>query len=199
MQVELINAVRPVVELLERLRVPYYAGGSLASSLAGVPRSTTDADLVADLEQEHVGPFVETLQADYYVSEPAVRDAVRLRRSFNLIHYATSFKVDIFLPKDRPYDRAALDRPVTAPMPIVEEDSPVELRFASAEDIILAKLEWYRLGNEVSERQWSDVIGVMKVQAERLDREYMRHWAAELGVDDLLEKALDAAGINTPQ
>ena len=182
-----VAAIVPVVRELERLGVSYYLGGSVASSAHGMPRSTLDVDLVADLASKHVAPLVEALQGTYYVSAPAVSDAIARRSCFNTIHLETSFKVDVFAVKNRPYDRTALQR---AEKRSVDEENPsIQFFFASPEDIVLSKLEWYRLGNEVSERQWSDVIGVLKVQENSLDRAYLDKWAAELGVADLLESA----------
>ncbi|NQT41599.1 MAG: hypothetical protein HQ581_29185 [Planctomycetes bacterium] len=186
-QQEAIAATIPVVEAFARLGVRYYVGGSLASSAHGVPRSTLDADLVADLTLGQVSPLVAELCSEYYIHEPAVRDAVQRRASFNAIHLATSFKVDVFVVKDRPYDRLAMQRPEQIPL---DPDVPSQTVFiASAEDTVLAKLEWYRLGDEVSERQWNDLTGVIKTQHEALDREYLKQWAGELKVADLLERA----------
>ena len=105
-----LNAVLPVIAALERLDVPYYIGGSLASSAHGVIRATVDADLVADLKPQHVDPLVESLHADYYIDGRMIRGAIASHSCCNLIHLATSFKVDIFVLKGRPYDRAALAR-----------------------------------------------------------------------------------------
>lgn len=182
-----LAAVEPIVGALERLEVVYYLGGSVASSAYGVARSTIDADLVAELHSQHIDPLVESLESDYYVSASAAREAVQRQSCFNVIHLATMFKVDIFVMKTRAYDVAARER-------IRREDvglagQPAEMWLASPEDVILNKLEWFRLGDEVSERQWLDVLGVMRVRGDLLDWEYMEHWAAELGVADLLERA----------
>lgn len=150
-----------------------------------------DVDLVADLDATHVTDLVETLQADYFVDAGMVRTALRQRSSFNLIHQATMMKIDVFLPKGRPYDREALARSVEDTL--VDEPSARRVSIASAEDVVLSKLEWYRLGGEVSERQWADVLGILRVQGNALDRDYMRRWALELGVDDLLGRALGDA------
>ena len=182
-----VAAIKPVVAELERLGIAYYVGGSVVSSAHGIPRSTLDVDMVADLAPKHVAPLVEALQEAYYISAPAMSDAIARKSCFNLIHLATSFKVDIFVVKNRKFDRTALDR---AQQRAFDDENPAEQFFlASAEDIVLSKLEWFRLGGEVSEQQWRDVIGVLKVQENALDRPYLEKWAAELGVADLLERA----------
>jgi hypothetical protein len=190
---EALAAVAPVVTEFEKLGVAYYFGGSTVSSVYGVPRSTLDVDIVADLLPKHVSPLVQALQKDYYIAAPMILDAIARRCCFNLIHYATSFKVDVFVVKNRPYDRTVFEH-----IRKVQSETASRFFLASPEDIILAKLEWYRLGDEISERQWRDVIGVMKVQHAALDRNYLEHWAGELGVADLLQKAWTEAEINCP-
>ena len=182
-------ALVPVIEALDELGIAYYIGGSLASSLHGIPRSTMDVDLVAMLEPSQVLEFVGKLQDQYYVDEQTVREAIQRRSSFNLIHFDTSLKIDVFVLKPRDYDQEAFRRRAHG------EGPDGVLTWATPEDTVLAKLEWYRLGGETSERQWLDVLGVMKVQAEALDLAYLRQWAPELGVADLLERALVDAGL----
>ncbi len=185
---EQIAATLLVVGALEDLDVTYLIGGSFASALHGVMRSTMDADLVADLKQEHVNPLSDALAGTFYVDAHMIRDAIRSHSSFNLIHLNTLFKVDIFVAKPRPFDRAELARRQLHALGEYP-DRPVYL--ATPEDIILAKLEWFRLGGEVSERQWGDVLNVINVQGDKLDREYLRDMAVSLGVRDLLEGAFD--------
>jgi hypothetical protein len=188
---DLLAALVPVVDLFERLGVSYYLGGSVASSSHGVPRTTLDVDLVADIRDEQVGEVVSSLQDEYYVDDLAVRRALARRSSFNLIHLATMLKVDVFIPKQTPHQAEALRRAVAHRL---EESEGTRLfRLASAEDTVLAKLDWYRRGGEVSERQWGDVVGVVRVQAQALDRDYLARWARQLGVADLLERALREA------
>ncbi len=182
-----IEAMIPVVAELERLGVRYYVVGSMASTTYGHMRTTQDVDLVADLAPEHAAALAEALQDTYYVSRSAISDAIARKSCFNLVHSATSFKVDVFAPKGRPYDRVAMQR---ARKEWFDEENPSAQFFvASAEDVILGKLEWFRLGDEISERQWDDVTNVLKVQQNSIDRLYLQHWAAELGIADLLEKA----------
>ena len=177
-----------MVEVLDALEVWYYFCGSVASSAHGVARASIDVDLVADLRPEHVGPFVARLQGTYYVDEGRVRSAVQLRRSFNLIHLTTMFKVDVFAARPG-FDQKALER--ARPMAL-DESGRAQFFVASPEDTVLAKLEWFRAGGEVSERQWSDVAGVLKILP-GADRDHLRRWAHVLKVSDLLERALSEA------
>jgi len=176
-----------VIEALEKLNVPYLIGGSLASALHGAARSTLDTDLVADLHPEQVNRLVMMLQNDFYIDDEMIMDAVRHRSSFNIIHLPTAFKVDVFIPKERGFDRVQFQR---CRLEVVANEPERKAFVTTAEDIVLAKLEWYRLGGGVSDQQWRDIIGVLKVQAGRLDLEYMQKWAAELGVTDILQRAL---------
>jgi hypothetical protein len=187
-QPEAVAALAPVLAVLQRLGVRHYVGGSMASSAHGIARSSVDADVVAELRPEHVSPLVAELADAYYVPEARVQDAVLRRGSFNLIHHQTMFKVDVFVARDRPFDRRALERARAAPE---ETMGGVRVPLASAEDTILAKLEWYRRGGEVSQRQWSDVIGMLQVGGTSLDGAYLAQGARELGVADLLARALE--------
>ena len=180
-------ALRPVVTELERLGIRYYIGGSVAGSAYGYARMTQDIDVVAELQMEHVQPFVEALHKAYYVNANTVAEAVTRRSCFNLIHNNTYFKVDIFASKPSNYNREAFQR--RRKRPLIKEDPTTEFFIASAEDVILSKLEWYRLGDEASDRQWTDILKILEVQQHQVDRTYLEKWAAELGVLDLLIKA----------
>ena len=190
---EALRVTRQVTTVLDALGVPYVIGGSLASIVHGQVRTTMDADIVAGLLPDHAAALAAALGQQFYVpDEAALRQAIARRGSFNLIHLATLFKVDIFVPQARPFDRQQLARRIGQP---VGRESDETVWLLSAEDVILSKLEWFRQGGEVSERQWRDVLGVIVTQAAALDVAYLRHWAAALGVDDLLARALaDARG-----
>ena len=181
-----------VIEVFDLLQIPYRIGGSLASSALGVPRATLDADLVADLRLPHAEPLATALQSDFYVSVAMIREAVRGCGSFNLLHLASGFKVDVFVLKNRAFDRQAFARVVLRAWPD-EHDPPVA--FSTAEDILLHKLEWYRLGDEISDRHWRDIVGVIRVQSDRLDRDYLHKWSVELRVADLLDRAFEEAAM----
>ena len=191
MNSEPLEVALRVTQTLDDLGVPYLIGGSLASTLYGEPRATMDADIIADLHLEHIEPLVNALTPDFYVDADSIRDAIRNERSFNLIHYATTFKVDVFVRKRRAFDDAQFSRRVKHIL-LLEPERAAQV--ASPEDTILAKLEWYRMGGEVSERQWRDVLGMLKAQGERLDRAYMEQMAQQIGVGDLLKRAVQDAG-----
>lgn len=143
------------------------------------------------MQPSHVDHFVRALSGAFYIDSDTVHDAIRQRTSFNLIHLETTFKVDVFIQKSRAFDKAQLERRVAQ---VIAQEPERRAYLATAEGTILTKLEWFRMDGEVSERQWSDILGILKVQAEGLDSAYLRHWAAELGLSDLLARALDDAG-----
>ena len=176
-----------VAEVLDRLGVPYFIGGSLATAVHGVARATLDADIIADLKPDQVDRFVQDLGAAFYSDTDAIRDAVHRQASFNVIHLKTMFKVDVFVRSRAPFDQAQFRRRMIAEL---AEEPGHSAYVASPEDNMLAKLLWYRTGGEVSDRQWRDVVTVIGVYGDRLDLPYLRQWAARLGVADLLEKAL---------
>ena len=187
---DLLAALDPVVSALEELGVEYSVVGSVASSAHGIARSTVDADVVADLSSAAVDGLVSRLERDYYVSRDAARDAVRRRSLFNAIHLATMIKVDVYVLSDRPFDRSSFARRTARMLP--EEPGPRRYHIDTPDATVLHKLEWYRAGGEVSDRQWADVVGVLAVQGEALDRTYLDRWASDLGVADLLTRAWTA-------
>ncbi len=189
MQNEPIEVTLKVTDVFEKLGVPYLIGGSLASTLYGMVRTTQDSDIVAEMRREHIQPFLASLQDEFYMDEEMIADSLQHNASFNIIHRETMFKVDVFIPRPRPFLQSQLAR---AQRQTFAFETEVSAKFASPEDTILSKLEWYRMGGEVSERQWRDILGVMKTRAGELDLEYLRKWAGELKVSDLLERALGA-------
>ncbi|MDJ0766153.1 MAG: hypothetical protein QNJ97_24435 [Myxococcota bacterium] len=187
-EADILVALDPVIVAFEELGVRYHIGGSVASSTHGLARATLDVDLVADLKREDVAAFAKIMSRDYYIDEKMVADAVRRRACFNLIHLETMIKIDVFVLKTRAYDRQAFERMVGDTLE--EGENARKFFLSSPEDTVLNKLEWFRLGDEVAERQWRDVLGVLKVQGKNLDYDYMRRWALDIGVLDLLERAI---------
>ena len=181
--------------VLERMGVRHVVAGSLASSLHGIPRATQDIDFVADLRAEHVEAIVGELLASFYIDASAVSEAVRDRTRFNAIHLETMFKVDVYLPELDDVAEQQFARGVTVE---VDQESGQTLVVASAEDTILQKLRWYRLGAESSVRQWRDALGVLQVQGPHLDRDYLHETAAKMGLEDELQRALMAASGGEP-
>lgn len=177
-----------VMARLEELGISTLLVGSMGTSYFGLPRATIDSDVVADLHEDQVQGLVGALREEFYVDEEMVRWALEHRSMFNLVHFETSFKVDVYILGSTDFDRAEFARRVR-----VDFGEAGEADVATPEDLVLSKLRWYRMGNEISERQWSDVLGVFRVRGESLDWSYLREWARRLGVADLLEKALDDA------
>lgn len=181
-----------VTGVLEKLQVRYLIGGSLASTLHGMVRTTQDSDIVAEMRPEHVAGFVRALDKEFYIDSEMVAKAVAHRSSFNIIHRSSFFKVDVFVPRPRPFVEQQLSRAQRQTLSI---EPRAEAWVATPEDTLLAKLEWFRLGGEVSERQWRDVLGIIEVQAGNLDLDYLYQWASQLSVGDLLDRALKQAAL----
>lgn len=183
--VDPLGIASAVSGILDALGIVHTIGGSIASSFAGEPRSTIDIDIVAALDDTHVDPLARALSADFYVDEESLARAVRTRTSANVIHQATQIKVDIFVAGGTPLDREQLTR-----RQAVAIAPGRQLHVHPPEDILLQKLRWYRHGGEVSDRQWRDILAIVRVQGARLDRTYLDRQAAAIDVVDLLERAL---------
>lgn len=179
-----------MVEALEKLNIPYFIGGSLATAVHGVARATMDVDLVANIQSHQIKSLISSLGDAFFADEQMIHNSVSNGMSFNIIHRDTMFKVDIFPSKARAFDRSQFERRVAYTL---SDESSQTAYIASPEDNILSKLEWYRMGREISDRQWQDVLNVLKIQGEGIDRAYLESWASELGVSDLLSRALEEA------
>jgi hypothetical protein len=176
-------AVR-VGEILDGMSLRHMVCGSIASSIHGEPRSTNDIDFVVEFGESDVERLATALSAEFFVDARALLDAARSGASCNAIHRATGIKIDLFRLRDREFSRAELSRSAR------KSAAPDRtLTVASAEDTILTKLEWYRKGGEVSDRQWRDICGLLKQQSGKLDEAYLVKWGQALGVTDLLQRA----------
>jgi len=189
---DILSVALRVIDALESLNVPHVVGGSMASIVHGTVRSTMDVDVVTDLLPDQVERFLSLLKDDFYFDESEAHRAVMMQSNFNLIHLDTMFKVDLFIPKDRVFDSQQLARRVGVKL---NPNSQGTIWDLSAEDTILIKLESFKLGGEISERQWLDILGVMRNQRSRLDLGYLKESAELLNVEDLLKRAFDEAGI----
>jgi hypothetical protein len=189
---DIIEVTTKVIKVFEKLGIAYHIGGSLASSAFGIARSTLDVDIVAEIKPDQAADIYENLRGEFYVDAEMILSAIQKQSSFNLIHLETLFKVDVFPLKNHPFDQQAFHRRLKKAL---SEDASQQLFFATPEDIILHKLTWYKAGAEVSDRQWNDVLGVLKVQGDQLDIAYLHHWARELSISELLEKVIEEAGI----
>ncbi len=188
---DLPDIIQEVAQAFDQLGVAYEIGGSMASSVYGIARSSVDIDVVADVREPHVDRLVGLLRDRYYIEADEIREAIRLNGSFNVIHLPSMFKVDVFVLKPRPFDQEAMKRRRRL---TVNPNETSQAAFMTPEDVVLNKLLWYQLGNQSSERQRQDVMGILKVQGRTLDLAYLKKWAQELGVGDLLDQFLREAG-----
>ena len=185
-----------VVAALEGLGLTYCIGGSLASSRYGLPRSTTDVDLVLALRHDQIDALVAALAGDFMIDPQAITLAIDGERSFNIIAYDTLDKVDIFVMTSQPWSRQQIER--RRLMPLFDTPDAPTLFFSSPEDVVLSKLVWYRRGGETSDRQWLDIVSVLATQPGEPDWAYLRRWADELGVADLLASAVASVDQDDP-
>ena len=188
---EAIRVAFLVIDALEKLAIPYHVGGSYASSVHGIPRQTQDIDFVIDLSLEQIPALTASAGEDFHVDSGAAERAVVRRSSFNLIHRPSGVKVDLFIRKHSPFDDSEFTRSI--PVRLLGAGDR-EVLVKSAEDTVLRKLLWYRMGGGVSDRQVSDVRGILQIQGDRIDLEYLKHWAARLDLSDMLNRLLTDGG-----
>jgi|WetSurMetagenome_2_1015567.scaffolds.fasta_scaffold373560_3 hypothetical protein len=192
MLAEPIRILLYVSRILENLGIPHLTGGSIASSMFGIPRATQDIDVIIDLSLAKAEDLIKAIQSDFYVDPDQVMQAINRRSSFNAIHFETAQKIDFFIQDESKYAGEEMSRRFRV---AVGESANDTIFIASPEDIILQKIVWYKMGSQVSERQWKDVLGIIKVQGgNRLDREYLLHWARDLAISDLVLRVLSEAG-----
>ncbi|GER86523.1 hypothetical protein KDW_06850 [Dictyobacter vulcani] len=187
---EIIQAISPLIDAFDRFNIPYFIGGSVASSIHGRRRATQDVDIVAAIQRHHVQALVKVLENDYYIDGTMIRGAIVNQSSFNVLHNDTGVKVDVFVLKSSEFARHELGR---AREEVIEQGSR-PFYVASPEDVILTKLNWWKMGGGISTRQWNDIVEVIKRTGDALDIVYLRQFAPHLGVTDILEQVLIDAG-----
>lgn len=184
---EPLQITQHIAQVFERLGIRYLVSGSLASSLHGIPRATHDVDIVAEIANHHVVELVKALESTFYIDGEMIRKAIQYQQSFNLIHLATMFKVDVFILKPDAISKEEMTRRQQYQ---ISENPQDTLFIMSAEDIIIQKLFWYQLGGEISDQQWKDVLGVLQVQYNKLDYPYLEHMAEQKNILHLLKQAI---------
>ncbi len=174
-----------LIKKLNEQNIPYMLSGSVSSSLHGQPRATNDADIVIAPLEEQLIDFVKSLGDDYYVSYDAAHEALESNSMFNVVDIRNSWKADFIMRKNRPFSREEFRRRRKANI------MGLDVWVVSPEDVILSKLEWAK--NSESAQQYRDALGIVTVQYDRLDRDYLYKWAKELQVESSLEQLLGKA------
>lgn len=183
----MFSALAPVVEEFHQLRIPYFIGGSVAVAYYGSQRQTNDVDMVADIHLHHARILAEHLKTAYYVDASMIVDAIKHQSSFNFIHLSTGFKIDVFILKAHPYHQLQMQRARSASASV----NALPFIFATPEDIIIAKLDWYQRGGQVSTQQWNDILFMLQNHVDGLDLGYLYHWTQALKLGDLFDQAFD--------
>ena len=179
---------RRIIGALDGAGIPYMLTGSFASSYHGIPRATQDIDLVIAPTASQLRRLVALLpDAEYYISEEAALDALARETQFNVIDFATGWKTDLIIRKSRPFSQTEFERRSAVDL------FGLQLFIASAEDVLLAKLEWAKAGQSM--RQVEDCANLLRARWEELDRGYIEHWVVQLGLTDQWEAALKMAGV----
>jgi hypothetical protein len=182
---DVLGTIARVAAVFDQLRTPWAIGGSLSSSVHGEPRSTNDIDFIAVLRPEQAREFVSALGPSFYADADVAADAIRRRASFNVIDNETVVKVDVFVPAPGPMGGGQLDRRQRITLA-----PDLDVWVLGPEDTILQKLRWYEIGGSISQRQWRDIGEVLRVQADRLDMQYLQLTAAAAGLESLLARAI---------
>ena len=174
--------LQKIIQLLDKANIPYMISGSIGSSFHGHPRATNDADIVIDPTQKQLLDFLESLDPDFYVSKEAAIQALENQLMFNVIDIRSGYKADLIIRKNRPFSQEEFARRIHATL------LGVDTYILTPEDSILSKLEWTQ--GRGSQNQFKDALGVLTVQKDELDFDYLKHWAKELGIQDALDRLI---------
>ena len=175
----LFELLQKVVEVFERLQIQYLVTGAIASVAYGEPRLTNDIDIVAGMREEHISGLLEAFPLhDFYVSEEAITDAIQHQGQFNIIHSSSGLKVDVIIRKDTEFDRSRFSR-----IRRIQPAESYQANFASPEDVIIKKMEYYKEG--ASEKHLRDITGILKVSGDAVDRDYISDWARRLELTEI--------------
>jgi hypothetical protein len=185
-----IQVLERLAEVLDALGIPYAIGGSIASSVYGTVRFTRDADIAMLPFPSAADKFYTMLKDEFYVNEEAMQQALGCCGTFNIIHFDTAFKIDIFLLGPSDFEQQLL---VRSRMVRLGETPESDLCFVSPEDVILLKLRRLNESEGFDENQWDDILGVLAIQGRTLDFRHLAEYAKILGVEDLLERAITEA------
>lgn len=186
-----LDLLRRVVGALDQAGIPYMLTGSFAAAAHGVPRATQDLDLVIAPAPDQLRRLVRSFPAaDFYVSATAAEEALRNEGLFNLIDLTLGWKVDFIIRKSRPFSRQEFERRIT------EDVEGLPVAVATIEDLVIAKLEWHRMG--ASGRQLDDAIELLALRGPELDLDYLVSWVNRLGLEEQWHRARRAAGIGSP-
>jgi len=183
--------LRDFTDILEQLDIAYAIGGSMASSIYGNIRFTQGTDVTVEPFESRAQQLFEMLRQEYYISKEGVFQALKNQSCFNIIHLTSAYKIDVFIRKNNAFEKQLIKR--RRQLKLSEQEQKL-FSVVSPEDIILLKLQWYQQGGCSSELQWNDVLGVLTIQKDRLDFEYLSTWADKLSIRQLLESARRDAG-----
>ena len=185
---ELSELLQKIVDVFEDLHIPYLVTGSVASMVYGEPRLTNDIDVVAEIGEQHVKGMIDSFsEEEFYISEDMIRDAIRRAGQFNIIHPASGLKVDVIIKRNSPFDDSRFKRTKR-----LFPGESYQANFAAPEDVIIKKMEYYKLGE--SEKHLRDITGILKISGESVDRQYISEWADHLGLTEIWKALQERAG-----
>ena len=185
---ELFELLQKVVDVFERLQISYLVTGSVASMAYGEPRLTNDIDIVAAIDGQHITALLSAFPPDeFYISGEMIREAIHHHGQFNIIHPASGLKVDIIVKQDTPFDSSRFKR-----LRRIYPAESYQANFASPEDVIIKKMEFYRAGG--SEKHLRYIAGILKISGEEVDMGYISEWARRLGLTEIWNAVLRRLG-----